>query len=121
MTTPNLWASFCAQNRQGAQIPANFAVKSWEDQIFGARRRCHRQRIKITRYFKTRLLALFFFCFPQLPLRLMRLYYRRMTFACGKDAQAWVGCTRRLLRRAAARQERDQSKSGYICGIASMP
>ena len=42
MTTPNVWASFRPQNRQEVQIPANFAVKSWEDQIFGARRRCHR-------------------------------------------------------------------------------
>lgn len=42
MTTPNVWASFTPQNRQGAKILANFAVKSWEDQIFGARRRCHR-------------------------------------------------------------------------------
>lgn len=42
MTTPKLWASFGSQNRQEVQIPANFAVKSWEDQIFGARRRCHR-------------------------------------------------------------------------------
>jgi hypothetical protein len=42
MTTPKLWASFRPQNRQEVQIPANFAVKSWEDQIFGARRRCHR-------------------------------------------------------------------------------
>lgn len=42
VTTPKLWASFTPQNRQEVQIPANFAVKSWEDQIFGARRRCHR-------------------------------------------------------------------------------
>ena len=42
MTTPNVWASFRPQNRQEEQILANFAVKSWEDQIFGARRRCHR-------------------------------------------------------------------------------
>ena len=42
MTTPNVWASFRPQNRQEVQIPANFAVKSWEDQILGARRRCHR-------------------------------------------------------------------------------
>lgn len=42
MTTPKLWASFRPQNRQEVQILANFAVKSWEDQIFGARRRCHR-------------------------------------------------------------------------------
>ena len=42
MTTPKLWASFRPQNRQGAKISAKFAVKSWEDQIFGARRRCHR-------------------------------------------------------------------------------
>jgi len=43
MTTPKLWASFRPQNRQEVQIPAKFAVKSWEDQIFGARRRCHRK------------------------------------------------------------------------------
>lgn len=42
MTTPNVWASFRPQNRQEVQIPAIFAVKSWEDQILGARRRCHR-------------------------------------------------------------------------------
>lgn len=42
MTTPKLWANFRSQNRQEVQIPAKFAVKSWEDQIFGARRRCHR-------------------------------------------------------------------------------
>lgn len=42
MTTPNVWASFRPQNRQEVQILAIFAVKSWEDQIFGARRRCHR-------------------------------------------------------------------------------
>ena len=42
MTTPELWASFSPQNRQEVQILVIFAVKSWEDQIFGARRRCHR-------------------------------------------------------------------------------
>jgi hypothetical protein len=43
MTTPKLWANFRSQNRQEVQIPAKFAVKSWEDQILGARRRCHRK------------------------------------------------------------------------------
>jgi hypothetical protein len=42
VTTPKLWASFRPQNRQEVQILAIFAVKSWEDQILGARRRCHR-------------------------------------------------------------------------------
>lgn len=36
MTTPGLWATFGSQKRQGAQILAILAVKSWEDQILGA-------------------------------------------------------------------------------------
>ena len=63
MTTPNVWASFRPQKRQGVQILAKFAVKSWEDQILGARSRCHRKRIRITRYLKNKASSLVFFCF----------------------------------------------------------
>jgi len=63
MTTPKVWASFRPQKRQEVQIPVIFAVKSWEDQILGARRRSHRKRIKITRNFENKAFSLVFFCF----------------------------------------------------------
>jgi hypothetical protein len=65
VTTPKLWASFRPQNRQEVQILAIFAVKSWEDQILGARRRCHRttdkdHAIPVKQGFR----PCFFFAFP---------------------------------------------------------
>ncbi|KRD56397.1 hypothetical protein N183_07625 [Sinorhizobium sp. Sb3] len=42
-----------------------FAVKSWEDKILGALRRCRRKRIRITRNLKNKAFSLVFFCFSR--------------------------------------------------------
>lgn len=64
MTSKSGYASFSPQNRQGVEIPAEIAVKSWEDQIVGAFIRSRRKRQRVTRKFLNKAhKALFFFAF----------------------------------------------------------